>query len=66
MRARIPGRTCLASTTSKGGNSKSFNKGLASRPSSTTALAAIEGAESEEKQGEKENEGETERGVDLE
>lgn len=33
-RARIPGRTCLASTTSKGGKSKSWRRGLFSMDSS--------------------------------
>lgn len=46
--ARIPGRTCLASTTSKGGKSKSRVRGLASMDSSTAVAAAIDREESEE------------------
>jgi hypothetical protein len=45
-RARIPGRTCLCSTTSKGGNSKSCNKGLDS--STTVAIEIVGGGETEE------------------
>jgi hypothetical protein len=47
-RARIPGRTCLCSTTSKGGNSKSCNKGLDS--STTVAIEIVGGVETEEEE----------------